>query len=255
LITGKFMTVRSTVFIAAVFVGQSSCRAEKLMLDPFTPNIMIYKVQLKPDVTIAADVTTTRFAVHPVAQLDIAYDVTKLTNDALAISGNALPVTVQGGPCQFTIQNLSSLNLSVTGNTGIIIATADVNIANCPLSSGKVTVSAHFVPMAASTQLSLKVFGLQVQVPWTWNLAGAIAGQSPQKLIETQIEKVAANAVLTVPKIDNVQAAFQGASLNSKNNLVIVTILADALVNKQAITNALIKWNAFQELSIVFPKE
>jgi hypothetical protein len=220
--------VRSTFFAAFALVRQSACLAEKLTLDPFTPSINLYGVTLSPAVTAAADITTTRFAIHPEGQLDIAYDLTKLRNDALAISANALPATVQGGPCQFTIQNLSSLNLSITGNTGIMAATANVNTSDCPLSSGPVTVSAHFVPMASSTRLSLKVFDMQVQVPWTWTLAGAIAGQSPQTLIEAQIEKMTDELVLTVPKIDNVKAAFQGASLTTRNGLVVRFLRNDA---------------------------
>jgi hypothetical protein len=54
-------------------------------------------------------------------------------------------------------------------------------------------------------------------------------------LIEAQIEKMTDELVLTVPKIDNVKAAFQGASLTTRNGLVVLTVLADALVDKQAI--------------------
>jgi hypothetical protein len=251
----KATIVFATLLFTFGSASQISCRAEKLTLDPFTPNVRIYKVALTPAVTAGADITTTRFAVHPVAQLNITYDVTKLTNDALAISKNALPIAFQGGPCQFTIQDLSNLNFSIVGNTGIITGTADVNAAGCPLSSGSVTVSARFVPVASSTKLNVKVFGIQVQVPWTWNVAGAIAGQPPGKLIQTKIEKMAADLTLTVPDIDNVKVAFQGASLNINSNVAMLTVQADALINKQAVASALAKWDAFQDFSIVFPKQ
>ena len=252
----KSVTLRSASIAVVALVIQTvhvECRAESLQLDTFTPKVSVYKVSLDPDVTVSADITTTRFAVHTGAEIDISDDMVKLTNDAIAISQNALPVKVKGGPCDFEIQSVSNLQLSVTGNTGILSGTAYVDTTGCPLSSGLVTVSARFIPVTTSTKLSLKVFGVQVQVPFSWSFAGAVLAQKPEALIEAKIEALAGVVALTAPQIDHVKVAFQGASISSKGQSIIVAVRSDALIDKQAITSALTKWDAFRNFSITYP--
>jgi len=46
-------------------MGQARCTGESLALDPFTAKVTVYGVSLDPAVKVTADVSTTRFAVHP----------------------------------------------------------------------------------------------------------------------------------------------------------------------------------------------
>jgi hypothetical protein len=250
-ITRRFVSI--PVFWIAAFMGQARCTAESLALDPFTAKVTVYGVSLDPAVKVSADVSTTRFAVHPAAEIDISANTMKLTNDMVTIAKNALPKKVQGGPCEFEIQSVSNLKLSVAGNTGFISVTANVIPARCPLSSGQVTVAARFIPIGTSTKLGLKVFGVQVQVPWWWKLAGGLAGQNPETVIQNRIAELAGTLALNVPKIDHLTVAFQGANLDSKGDLIILGVRSDALIDKQAITSALTKWDAFRNFQITYP--
>ena len=129
--TRRFVSI--PVFCIAAFMGQARCTAESLALDPFTAKVTVYGVSLDPAVKVSADVSTTRFAVHPAAEIDISANTVKLTNDMVTIAKNALPKKVQGGPCEFEIQSVSNFKLSVAGNTGFISVTANVIPARCPL--------------------------------------------------------------------------------------------------------------------------
>jgi len=53
------------LFWIAAFMGQARCTGESLALDPFTAKVTVYGVSLDPAVKVTADVSTTRFAVHP----------------------------------------------------------------------------------------------------------------------------------------------------------------------------------------------
>jgi hypothetical protein len=236
-----------------VIFGQAKCDAESLALDPFTAKVTVYGVSLDPSVAVSADISSTRFAVHPAVSIYISANTVALLNDITAIAKKVLPKKVQGGACEFEIQSLSDLSLSVAGNTGDVRLSANVAPTGCHLSAGQVSVEARFVPVASSSSLSLKVLDMQVKVPWLWGLAGGLAGQNPDALIKSKLTELVGTLALNVPQIDHVKVAFQGANLDAKGDFISLGIRSDALIDKQAIASALAKWDAFRNFEITYP--
>ena len=231
----------------------SSSHAEILSLGPFSPETTVYGVALDPIVDISADVTTNKDGAYAAMNGYVSIDTTTLSEKLNALARNLLPLIVQAKPCDLEIQSASSIALSVISNTGDFHTTTFVVPHGCALTSGEVSLSLRFVPLVTRSSVSLKITKIDVTVPFEWKFVGFFAGKSPQNLIAQQITSMLGKVNLTMPSIEHVKAAFQGASLDTKGKFIVARIRFDALIDQPAIMDALNRSDQIRNLSFTYP--
>jgi hypothetical protein len=164
-----------------------------------------------------------------------------------------LPLTMEETPCTFEIISISSMTLSVISSTGDVRAAAYVAPHGCPLTSGEVSVWLRFIPLAAKSNLSVKVIKCVVTVPAEWTFVAWFAGKNPKQQIQKGLEKIIAGLTFKMPSADHVHAAFQGVSLDTKLSAIILRIRLDAQIDQPAIMEILSGSEQIKNLSINYP--
>jgi hypothetical protein len=241
------------VVALATPLGVTPSQAEALSLGPFKPKVTLYGISLDPVVNVSADLVTSRDGVNAKGDVLASLRADQISDKLAAIGKKLLPVTIQVSPCTFEIQRASSLTLSVISNTGDFHANIHVAPSGCPLIAGDVVLSVRFAPVVVNSILSIKIAKLDVVVPAEWWWVGFIANKDPATQIANELRKKVEGFAFSLPAIEHVRAALQGASLDLKANDLIVRIRADAQIDRPVVMNILNKSGQIDSLSFSYP--
>jgi hypothetical protein len=221
-------------------IYSASARAETLNLGPFKPKLTVFGVSLDPlGVNVSADIVTSRDGAYAKGDIFLSFQADQIVDKLSALSDKLLPSNLQAGNCNFEIRSASSLSLTVISNTGDFHAKVHVIPGGCLLTEGDVSLGIRFAPTVVKSILSIKIARLDVGVPVEWKFVGFIANKDPERLISDELRKRAESFHLSMPPIEHVRAAFQGASLDLKANNLIIRIRSDAQIDQAIIMDVL----------------
>jgi hypothetical protein len=252
----RLRDLRPPAFAAVLLVLQSvvfPARAEPLALGPFTPKVTLYGTSIDPVVNFQADVATKRDGLYAKGNILVSVPAADINSKLSAISKRLLPVEVPADRCRFEIQSISDPTFTVVSNTGDFKVDAYVVPQGCPLVSGSVSLHVRFAPAVVKSILSIKIASLEVKVPSEWWWIGKLAGKDPATLIAAELKKRVEAQTFSMPPIDHVRAALQGASLDSKAGNVIILVRSDAQIDGSAVTDALSASGLLAKLSYTYP--
>jgi len=224
-----------SLFMVAIFrFCIADSRAEAVSLGPFKPKVTVYDISLDTTVNVSADVVTHLDGAQAELNIFASLAQDELSTKLNAIANKLLPLKISAPACKFEIQRISSLVVSVVNNTGDVRITAFVVPHECPLTEGDVSVWLRFTPTTTVSSLSLKTEKIEVTVPTEWNFVGVVLNKDPRKIIRDEIKKLVEARAFSMPSIEQVRAAFQGASLDTKANAIVLRIRFDAQINQPA---------------------
>ncbi|MGJ4927906.1 hypothetical protein ACQR1I_21880 [Bradyrhizobium sp. HKCCYLS2038] len=213
----------------------------------------IFGANIDPTVNISADMLTTREGLYVKGEIIASLRADKAADHLTQISRKVLPQQFQFNSCTFEIQSATSLSFTVVGNTGDLQGSFHVAPHGCLLVPGNVSISMRFAPAVDRATLRVRVARIKVVVPSVWSLVGFIANKDPSTLIAAEVKRIVEDYRFSMPPVDHVRAALQGASLDQKANELVVRIRMDAQVAKPALLSMLLKSDAIKDFSFNYP--
>jgi hypothetical protein len=237
-------------FLVFACIGYAG--AETLPVGPVDLTVRVNDVDIVLVLKGVADVNTAKGDFNINGEVTASSATSKLRDEVLAVAGKFLPIKFKKLLCTFTINRISSLDLSSKDGE----ADADVGfhfVQSCPIISDQEFDATAKLALVAKVLKGNRLSWIvprnpELHIP---GLGSNLSGQSARELLQGFLDK---DGIIQIPPIDGVRAALQGANFDGDKNTLSFRIKADAHTDAAKLTSLLAQFLKTQKFSITIPK-
>jgi hypothetical protein len=244
-------------FLAAAVIFQvSAANAEEQPLGPVDATVTLNGTQIPFQARSAVDVTSRGGQFNLVGSVTVTSQTAVLQQRAAVILPALLPARLPMPVCELRITGISDLRLISQDNEAQISGTATLKLTCGGINDAEdVPFKIALMPdIRDKRTISAKlVRDPDIKLPWLWKAAlGVAKGNSAKFLRKALQDALSAHAVLTIPPIDGVSDAFQGANIDGDADNISLRIKGDVHASGSTVTKLFQQLRSNQPISLSF---